>query len=478
MRVRYRFQRRGSRVMAWLLARDRPASINRRLVFLILFALLWLGALFLEYPDVRPGVAALLQPSGADPAGPAGFVFTALFRLAHPHLWRHLALAVLAVIAALAGGARYLDDIFELRDVGVALRYLRLAIFGGRYPWIEIQDGDVSEASKSSPAYLIGGPGFARIHLGNAALFEQPGGKSVVVGATAAHFLHGFERLREVVDLKNQHRTLSNLEAFTRDGIPVKAVDIEAEFRACPDRLAQSARNPYPVNPLAVRRLVYGKSVGKEETERLGPNAWANAAAGRVGGQIRRYVEGKSLDELILVRDEQPQDNPRQPLSASFYDPEVARSFEDRGVQVLWVGVGTLETPLQVSEAWMREWQSKWLAEVKSNPARLEAEKRRARCQELARFVDRVVKQTVQAFKMEDLRDAGQATGSGTRTAGQAQRVWTPGKDWSAGKLLDIYSRALDVAYKSLVGTGQLPPGVAEALAHIRKLLEPVIIGA
>ncbi len=27
---------------------------------------------------------------------------------------------------------------------------------------------------------------------------------------------------------------------------------------------------------------------------------------GRIGGQVRRYIEGKSLDELILVRDELP----------------------------------------------------------------------------------------------------------------------------------------------------------------------------
>src|SRR3990170_6414178 len=105
-----------------------------------------------------------------------GLIWIALARRAYPHalsfdsLWeaiwllfriflaadvfRRVLLAGFVIWAAYQLAAIYLDDIFELRDVAVAARFIRQAAFTASYDLMEIKDGWVNPDHRRSPVFL------------------------------------------------------------------------------------------------------------------------------------------------------------------------------------------------------------------------------------------------------------------------------------------------------------------------------------
>ena len=173
------------------------------------------------------------------------YPFRALFA---PDVFKHVLVGAFVFWFAYRAAAIYLDDIFELKNVRVAEKFIRQSAFADRYDVIEIKDGEVSLKDQASPIFLIGGPGKVRVYLENAAIFERIGGiphviepttskkgeknkisepenKSLIartqglVGAISrvedseqrsnkdsVRVLGSFERLRRVIDLRDQVR--------------------------------------------------------------------------------------------------------------------------------------------------------------------------------------------------------------------------------------------------------------------------------
>ncbi|HJW90584.1 MAG TPA: hypothetical protein VJ436_08075, partial [Anaerolineales bacterium] len=109
------------------------------------------------------------------------YPFQALFAA---DVFRHLLVGGLVFWAAHRYASIYLDDIFELKNVGIAERFVRQAVFASRYNRIEIRDGEVGERYRESPVVRIGGPGNVRVYLENVALFEKISGEPHVVAPT------------------------------------------------------------------------------------------------------------------------------------------------------------------------------------------------------------------------------------------------------------------------------------------------------
>lgn len=261
-------------------------------------------------------------------------------------LWRHLIPAWLAWTVAFRLGARYLDDLFELQDLKMARDYLRASLFGRPTLTMHIADGQVSPDDRSGAMVRIGGPGTVSIEPGNAALFERGGSPTTVKGAGAS-FVRRFETLREVVDLREQFRTREEVRAVTKDGIPVVVKNVQAQFSVRTGGRQRTPADPYPFSPGAVKRVVYGKSVGKK-----GATPWADSLIGDVATMIAGWIARRRIDDVTTPEDGAP----RQELHDLFLDREVRRRFAEKGVDLLWVSIGQIQPDPAVTQQRMRTW--------------------------------------------------------------------------------------------------------------------------
>lgn len=351
-------------VLSHFLAVDRAGARRRVGLVLLLFTAYWLVIILLECaPDSR--CLPELSPALNDPDSILALAQWAALTVLAPSVLRHLIPALLGFMLAVEAGARYLDDLFELESVPTAQEYLYSAVFGQMYSRMEIRDGEILEEHRERPIVKIGGPGYVKVHLSNAAVFEQVDGKVKVYGPTEGEFIAGFERLREVVDLRDQVGVRDEVKALSKDGIEVTGRDIKMVFRVRGDS-GRSPAAPYPYTDMVVRQLVYGKTVGQEGQE--GKGAWIGSLPGKVSGIVGGYIMGKTLDELL----ENGGANPRQNLTAQFYLPGMQDELFNMGLELVWVGVGTWVTPDKVSQERIETWQKQWLDECHSQPKSLD----------------------------------------------------------------------------------------------------------
>src|SRR5687768_3543442 len=101
-----------------------------------------------------------------------------------PYTLQYIPILFASFFIALQSAALYLADVFELEDVRVARRFVRAVALSGSNEIIRISQGEISELSRGSPTYLIGGPGRVVVDLDSVALFEKPDGTPRVIGPT------------------------------------------------------------------------------------------------------------------------------------------------------------------------------------------------------------------------------------------------------------------------------------------------------
>lgn len=331
----------------FILDRSPAGERHRFWLAVCVFLAYWLLIVWLE--DVPPSAwvaeAVSTSPEGMRPA--LEWLGNRMISFISPQVLRHLPFPILGLLAALRVGASYLQDLFELKNVGVAYDYLLGATLGRSQGGITIKDGTVVEKDHENPVYLIGGPGYVTIQLGNAAVFERVGGGTHVL-PQGRHRLHGYERLREVVDLRDQHGVVEKLQFTTRDGMPVEASDLQVRFRVHSNRKRRES-DPYPYEDTSVRRAVYGNAVNEK-----GQGTWARSVPGFVRNRARAHLSRFTLEELL-----QPQsaDNVRMTLTHLFYTPETRGKVENMGARIDWVGVGTIIAGDDVTRQFLAHWQ-------------------------------------------------------------------------------------------------------------------------
>lgn len=343
----------------FVLDRSPAGERNRARAVVALFILYWLLIVWLE--DIPPSVRVAQAAAGFPEAlrQTVEWIGNRVISVFHPQTLRHLPFPIIGVVIALRVGAAYLQDLFELDSFQVAYDYLMGAILGRSHGSITIKDGEVVEKDRESPVYLIGGPGRVTIQLGNAAVFERVGGK-VHVLAQGRHRLHGYERLRAVVDLRDQHAKVEKLPFTTRDGLPLEATDMQMTFRIHSNRKRKES-DPYPFEAVSLRRAVYGNAVNKK-----GRGKWSGSVPGFVRGRVRHHLSRFTLDELL-----QPQggDHARMTLTHLFYAPATRERVEKMGARIDWVGVGTISASDDFTRQFLTRWQEEYQRlQVNSDP--------------------------------------------------------------------------------------------------------------
>lgn len=330
-----------SRLEEWILGRGTGAPIVRFSMVWGSVGLLWVILVFASGLSVAPPPDWIPFPLDA-------FWQTIAMFFSAPVL-----VTFIPVVAALwlgfRIGAHYLADLFEPEDPSLASRHLWPALFGLdilSYPRLDVTTGNIEQLDPVSPLVAIGGPGYLKIHLGHAVVVESLEGRPKVYGPARLRFLSGFERIRDVVDLRDQVGRVDMVRAITRDGIEVQARDAQMVFRVYRgEGKERSLEDPYPFDEASIRHLVYARAV-----EEGGRRRWADALPERVRSEIRSFVERSTLEQFLALRPQAEQavpsasfEIPREALTARFHTPESATRLRDDGLELDWVGVGTWE---------------------------------------------------------------------------------------------------------------------------------------
>lgn len=383
----------------------RAGALIRKWSLIILGGLFWILIAWIAHPPVL----------GAEPIENIIFYpFRALFAA---DVFKHVLIAGLAFWVAYRIAAIYLDDIFELNNVPMAARFIRQSAFATQYDLIEIKDGKVAPEHRDSPIILIGGPGMVRVYLENAALFEKIDGTPQVIAPTVrggeqesepaesatgiparfgrssarrmvvrrdgrhatpadgVEILEGFERLRSVIDLRDQVVDL-DVYARTRDGIEVKAENVRLVFSVYRGDQEPSLRKPYPFEQEAVKTLVYDNP----------PQNWTKTMESLIRSELGNFIAQHTLSEFLAAINtpevegqieehrslqqeadqlagvesnpsvetvETPAFVPRPRITDLFYDftSKFSQTARSRGVQLRWIGVGTWVTPDEIIPA-------------------------------------------------------------------------------------------------------------------------------
>ena len=203
-------------------------------------------------------------------------------------------------LAPLATVVLFLRDFYRIRSIEDTVEYLLglcIPLLRGNNSLL-IREGRITDPE--SPMARVGGPGYAVIFEDSAAVFEQYGRLTRVLGP-GYYPLEPYERVRGVVDLRPQTRKVS-VTGFTRDGIPMQG-EVEIEFqirqltRTRPEQSAQKSqrfRAFYTFTWEGVLNAVYNTPVRDGSIVPAG-----EIIAEEVSYWFRRVVESHKFEELI-----------------------------------------------------------------------------------------------------------------------------------------------------------------------------------
>jgi len=393
----------------------RPEKAARRMQnLLIAFIVIWYLITLRYYPAVlwaqhlREIFLFIFNPAFAQGYEGNPFIKFAIFAwnaFTDPHVFQYFPIFLASFFIALQSAAIYLSDVFELEDVSVARSFVWEVALSGSDETIRVMQGDVSEAHRESPNYLIGGPGKVVVDLDSVALFEKSDGTPHVIGPGGAR-LDGFERFRQAIDIRDQYVELRDqdpmspsVKSRSRDGIPITATDVRLMFSIHRGGTKPSPASPYPFSKEAIEQIIY-KASSRVTPDLTNPStyefSWINNMIGLIRGRLSRFMsehkltaylastgmpefekakqrEGSIADEVQQLTqsvDEPekskevkppPDFKPRYMVTDLFsqFADEFTKSARNSGVELRWIGVGTWKTPPEISivpekhlEAW------------------------------------------------------------------------------------------------------------------------------
>jgi hypothetical protein len=343
------------------------------------------------------------------------FPWTVLIR---PTVFPLLLIIALGFWIAYRIAAVYLEDIYELEDGKVARKFIRQAVFGSQFNMIEIKGGEVSREHKKSPLFRIGGPGWVQVQLDTAAVFEAVDGAPRVIGPTVdkakknREVLAGFEHLRSMIELTDQIEKF-DLKGRTRDGIRITLTDVTVVFSVYRGGATPTLSRPYPFEPLAIRRLVYGQ----------GTTTWWLAVTSLIRRRLGEFISRHTLSEFLAAVGEQevmqeqqeqvdlqgqftrlgavpageagsaatpPNFRTRPDMMTELFAEDFKQEAARKGVEIKWIGGGTWKlddedrvVPQRNIEAWKLSRENL----IRSHPESLETVQQESLFSELARLV-------------------------------------------------------------------------------------------
>lgn len=218
-----------------------------------------------------------------------------------PRVFRLFALFIFPFVSAFLSAVKYLADIYELKDENVAAKFIWQAAFGSKYSEITIEKGSITEKSRKSPIYKIGGPGKVKIDLYSAALFEKPDGRPHVLSATSKNVeLQAFERYKTAVDLRDQVVAPVETSSRTLEGIKVSAKDVRMVYSVLRGDAAE--KKEYSFKKEAIPNYFYQKGASVSAYAKKGfSDSPLNPTPGMVKGELGGFISRHKLSEFLTA---------------------------------------------------------------------------------------------------------------------------------------------------------------------------------
>ncbi len=279
---------------------------------------------------------------------------------------------LVAMVAALLAGARYVQDIYELPHFTYGLRYMLASAFGMSYPHLRIHEGKkVLKEGEVNLIDQVGGPGYVRITPGNVVLFERLSGFSSVAAA-GLHFIRRGETIKEIASLEDQEG-MADMQAVTKDGIEVVIREVHFRYRLRAGKrsadVARTPENPYPFSTQAVRNMAYNRFVRAN-----GLTPWHDSIQKVVDTVITDYVAQHQLDHLTARA--QGDKDPREEIRKIMAHPATRERFKNLGAELLWFDIGHIEIPdRKVAEQRLDTWGAEWIGDAEVRKAAGDAQR-------------------------------------------------------------------------------------------------------
>lgn len=299
--------------------------------------------------------------------------------------WQNLRYAfpiIGALISVLLAGAFYVKDIYNLKQIPDALRYVLSSMFAVHYPQIRIDNGQKEIARKETNLIdAIGGPGYALIQPGNAVLFSKLRQVSRNI-ITQSVLMTRFETIGPVTNLDDQDGYVEDMQVISRDGIQIRVRDIRFRYRILSETVdgrpvVRSEQNPYPFSRRAFIDLSYYLAVNEQ-----GLVSWGQSVKGVVLGVIEDYIASHTVDYLTAPRNYQR--DPRQEVIELIFGPGLTAALRNAGTKLLWVDIGHFDIIAEdVDRERINLWAADW--EGDAEVMRAESEAKRMAYQELGR---------------------------------------------------------------------------------------------
>lgn len=311
--------------------------------------------------------------------------------LFHLSTLRFFLIPFITLAIALIAGSAYVKDIYNLKKYRLGIRYLFASLFGIAYPVLRIENGEmILNEGEINPLAVIGGPGYVLISPGNAVLFEHLRHPSSVRGE-GLHFVSRFERIKEIIDLRDQHGVIERASAMSKDGLIVTVQDTHYRYRVAgvqrvSGNTGRSLDQPYPFSVQAIRNLVYNRTMRRD-----GVTPWADTIRTLVNGEILNYIRANLLDTVTAPKNKFVETDvaardfhPRQEIRKRLMSKEFRRRLLNLGTELIWFDIGhfNFDDPA-VEEQRISTWAADFVGDA--DTIRAFGEAQRKAFQELAR---------------------------------------------------------------------------------------------
>lgn len=278
--------------------------------------------------------------------------------------------------------AQYVRSINRFTSYSEAVHYTFSCLFGLFLPTIIIREAAI-DLDESGRSWLADGkgPGYVVVQPGSAILLERINSPSRVI-SIGRHYVTRFERIKQIIDLRDQHLPIDEEVTITKDRITVKIKKAYIRYRVASSSReeVQSKDNPaspFPYSVEAIRKLTYNRSV----TEK-GVTEWDTAVKFTAFGAITDYINENNYDRLFMPKGQH--EDPRKEIIKRVNSPEVRNRLKNIGTKLAWFDIGYIGLSEENGDIQtIMPWQANWTG--KTAITRASGEAQRLAYQELGR---------------------------------------------------------------------------------------------
>jgi regulator of protease activity HflC (stomatin/prohibitin superfamily) len=246
-----------------------------------------------------------------------------------------------------------------------------------RYPFVFVQEGQVTAKNRQMPQGHPDGPGGPCLFIvfNDSAIVTERGGRRMAVVGPSVHEAKRFEKIHQTFDLRPQTRSEA-VVCITRDGIPVKTT-AGATFRIR-WKGEPTANLPHPADPDALLQAAAGQVVFARVGGAKEVRNWAGRVGGNLDVELRAIIARYRVDELLEVRD--PGLRPRSDLMRE-YTTALRNMAKNFGAEIIEVRLDPFEFGGDIPVASVRSlkelrldvWRAPWEGQVRIRAAQAQA---------------------------------------------------------------------------------------------------------